>query len=463
MPWPSGVAFRVLIVDRANTGRSVAGERLLRHHLARRGVARDRVRVSSAGLDAQDGASMQPLAAEVIERHGGNAHGFAARSVSDTMVAGTDLFLCGTGAERDELTRRHPWARGRSFTLSELAHLYEELSSIAPLHEHPHLLERHRLERDLPTDWDLPPWDSLAERARAAGERIDAACAWVADIWASMAPPEPAADRGAGDAATCTVDAFGVPVAIRCEGSASEALAAAGHRAWGRCVVDGRAAEAEVAVMVDEDPDGLATARARGTLAYPDVDTALHFLSSAVTVRAIEARSGALVMLHAAGLASSDGDVVGFVAPSGTGKTTLARTLGAHYGYVTDETLAIDAGRTVLPYPKPLSVIHGGAVKEQWGAESLDLVPVPPGRLRLVRLALVERDASVGESPQVEEVPLLHGLAELAEQVSYLSRLPRQLHTLADLVESAGGLVRIRYREARDLLPLMPELLSERR
>ncbi|WP_172664140.1 arsenate reductase/protein-tyrosine-phosphatase family protein [Demequina rhizosphaerae] len=460
-----GVAFRVLLVDATNTGRSVAGERLLRKHLWARGVGRDRVRVTSAGLNADDGAAMQDLAREVIERHGGSAQGFTARSLGEAMVEATDLFVVGTGDEREELAHRHPRARGRSFTWRELADLYRELDVAAPLCEHPAILEHARTTRELPDDWDLPAWELLDERAHAVGDRIAAAALALADVWAAAVPaPASGVAVGSVDEATCLVDAFGVTVAVHCAGEEREQLAAAGRRAWGRSLAAGGDPDARVDVMVDPDPEVLAEARTRGVLAYPDVDRALHYLSSAVTVRAIEQRVGSLVMLHAAGLASPDGDVVGFVAPSGTGKTTLARTLGAHYGYVTDETLAIDVGRTVRPYPKPLSVLDGtNPTKEQWGPESLDLVPLPSGPLRLVRLALVERDASVGEVPVVEDLPLLHGLAHLAEQVSYLSRLPQKLHTLADLVESVGGLVRIRYREARDLLPLMPSLLEEAR
>ncbi|WP_062311216.1 arsenate reductase/protein-tyrosine-phosphatase family protein [Demequina rhizosphaerae] len=461
----SATAFRVLLVDATNTGRSVAGERLLRKHLWARGVGRDRIRITSAGLNAEDGASMQGIARDVIEAHGGSAQGFAARSLSAAMVDASDLFIVGTGAERDELARRHPRARARSFTLAELARLYGDIDLVAPLHEHAPILERRRLERGVPDDWTLPPWEQLDERARAAGDRIAEAALGIADIWAPLAAVAALNDAApASDASACVVDAFGVPVALHCGGAVRDELAAAGRRAWSRCLVEDAAPETRVDLMVDPDLDVLAEARARGMLAYPDVDHALHYLSSAVTVRAIEQRVGSLVMLHAAGLASPEGDVVGFVAPSGTGKTTLARTLGAHYGYVTDETLAIDAGRTVLPYPKPLSVLGAATLtKEQWGPESLDLLPVPRGRLRLTRLALVERDPTLGDVPRVEELPLLHGLAHLAEQVSYLSKLPRQLHTLADLVESVGGLVRIRYREARDLLPLMPDLLAGER
>lgn len=465
MPRADGGPFRVLIVDASNTGRSVVGERLLRRHLWKRGVGPQAVRVTSAGLNAEDGAHMQDAAAGQIERFGGSTFGFRARSLSEVIVSSVDLFVCGTAYERDELVRRFPRAIGRSFTLSEFAHLYDSISGAAPLHEHPGILERRRLSSVFPNDWDLPPWDDEPARVARVGELVDDATRWIAEIWASMAPADASSERLRGGP-SCLVEAFGVPVIVRCEGDQVDALTAAGHRAWSRCIVPedspSREPEAAVNLMVDSDADRRAAARAEGVLAYRDVPSALHHLSSAVTVRAIEQRVGSLVMLHAAGLASPDGDVVGFVAASGTGKTTLARTLGAHYGYVTDETLAVGAGRTVLPYPKPLSIVNPDSqVKEQWSPESLDLVPAPDARLRLVRLVLIDRDPLAPPVPTIEDVPLLEGLADLAEQVSYLARLPQKLHTLSELVASVGGLTRVTYRNARDLLPLMPRLLRQ--
>ncbi|MFX6027812.1 hypothetical protein ABTE84_20905, partial [Acinetobacter baumannii] len=65
-------------------------------------------------------------------------------------------------------------------------------------------------------------------------------------------------------------------------------------------------------------------------------------------------------MLHAAGVAGSDGAVVVLVGPSGAGKTTAIRHLAARAGYVSDETIALNATGAVLPYRKPLSVITDG-------------------------------------------------------------------------------------------------------
>ena len=143
-------------------------------------------------------------------------------------------------------------------------------------------------------------------------------------------------------------------------------------------------------------------------------------------------------MLHAAGLALDDGRVIAFVAPSGTGKTTLSRTLGRHFGYVTDETVVIDRTGSITACPKPLSVIRGGhRLKRQLSPDQEELLPAPPG-LRLARVVLLDRrpDAVV---PVVEDVPLLPGIAELAAQVSYLPSLSQPLRTIAKVIEASGG------------------------
>ncbi len=450
-------AFRILLVDTHHTGRAAVAERLLRRSLAGYGIPAAQIRVTSAGLDAVDGARLTDTAARVIRTQGGNADGFVARSLSDHLASGADMVLTPTAAERDEVVRRHPRIGPRVFSWAELRALYRDVVELsAPLREHPLILARNRSAATRALESELAPWVDEAS-ADAAGEWIARAADEASEHWAVLVDRQPSTPEL--HASAYTVDAFSARIGLTVSGSGRDALSKEVQRVWSRCLVTEDAPhDADLEVCVEEDPAALASARARGALAFHDVPQALHHLSSAVTVRGIDRYAGSMVMLHAAAVASPAGKVIGFIAPSGTGKTTLSRVLGAHYGYVTDETLAISGDR-VLAYPKPLSVItesHEG-IKLQWSPDSLDLA-LPPAELTLSRLVLLDRRDDGPDQPELTPVPHLRGIAELAEQTSYLPRLPGKLHTLSETVDAVGGLMRLTYREAATVLSVMPEL-----
>lgn len=185
----------------------------------------------------------------------------------------------------------------------------------------------------------------------------------------------------------------------------------------------------------------------------------LSDLSQRVTLAAIEHARGRLWMLHAAGVALDDGRVVVLVGPSGRGKTTASRTLGRHFGYVSDETVAIGPGGSIHPYRKPLSVIEQPhAPKAQRAPSDLSLRPLPDVPLRLAAIVLLDRQPDAGDEPVVEPVDLGDALTEIVAQTSYLPSLPEPLRTLAAHVAAVGGIRRVIYREAESLVPLIPAL-----
>lgn len=463
MPAQVAEPFRVLLVDLTGGGRAPAGELFLQRELDARGIASHVIQVSSAGLDAADGELLHPRTARVLSDHGIDASGYRQRKLTAAMVQGADLIICGDADHRDHVVERFPRAQGRAFSLSQMFYLYEKVVAIAPLHEHPRLLAAAASEGDVPNDFDLPPIERIEERADALGQQISRSAFWIATIWQSMLPAGPdQTPAPAFEDVTVDLIAFGVTVRVVCHGDVPYSLGTKVQLRWERLLAPEphEAPEVTISIAVVDDPAGAASARSQGWLVYDSIDLAMHFLSSTVTVRSIDARAGEMVMLHAAGLSDAAGNVVGFVAPSGTGKTTLSRTLGRAYGYVTDETLAIRFDGTVLAYPKPLSVLVGESrVKDQQSAYDLELLE-PPASLRLARIVILDRRADAGSVPQFTHLPLLHGMAELAEQTSYLPRLPRPLHTLADAVEAVGGLWRVTYREASDLVPVFPGIVS---
>lgn len=192
-----------------------------------------------------------------------------------------------------------------------------------------------------------------------------------------------------------------------------------------------------------------------------DVDDAqmLADLSQRVTLAAIDARRGEVWMLHAAGLALDDGRVVALVGPSGRGKTTAAMTLGRTFGYVSDETVAIDLAGRVWPYRKPLSVIDDPAApKVQRTPTDAGMRALPEAPLRLAGVILLDRRADAPDVPVIEEIDLGDALADLVEQTSYLPSLETPLQLLAGHLARVGGVQRVIYREASSLVDVLPAL-----
>lgn len=231
---------------------------------------------------------------------------------------------------------------------------------------------------------------------------------------------------------TVVVDALGTTVAIHVDHADADAV----REAWAGAI----------STMADAD---------RHVDAASPLDLAT--LSTATTLEAIGARQGELLMFHACGLARSDGAVAAFVAASGTGKTTLTRTLARVLGYVSDETVAVDAEGAVFPYRKPLSIIEeAGAPKVQRSPGSIGLLELPDTPLRLTALVILERDEGFdAPAAELEALDLVDALPALVPQMSYLGTVPDGLGALAALHSRIGGVARIRYREAAQVLDLI--------
>jgi len=268
---------------------------------------------------------------------------------------------------------------------------------------------------------------------------------------------------------------LGTRVDVAVHGSGAGRLAASLARAWCFCRIPrggqwptgpgddsgipGPAITVEA--FLDADPAAVAGARASGMVADRDVEHLLDQLSTRLTVAAIGSRRGELWMLHACAVADPvSGASIALVGPSGTGKTTAALALGRHLAYLTDETAATTPVGAVIPYPKPLSVLVAGRrPKRQVSPRDLGLLPPAPAP-RLAAIALLDRTGS--RVPRVEVVRTVEALPALAAQSSGLQALARPLHVVAGLLERTGGLRRVTYREAGDLLPVVEGLLGRR-
>lgn len=182
-------------------------------------------------------------------------------------------------------------------------------------------------------------------------------------------------------------------------------------------------------------------------------------ITSEVTIGAIGGLRGEAIMLHASAVALDDGRVIGFVGPSGRGKTTAAQALGRAYGYVTDETLAVRVDGSVIAYPKPLSIGSWPGVKATEPASSLGLRQVPAVDLHLAAIVLLDRRTGI-ERPFVESVPTVEALSELVPQTSHLPALARPLRALLNAIVATGGVRRVVYSEASSLPSIIEDVLA---
>jgi protein-tyrosine phosphatase len=106
---------RLLIVCIGNICRSPTAEYLLRHRLGPGHAAS----VSSAGLGAMTGRSMDATALEVLREHGVDGEGHVARQVDERLLRDADLVLAMERSHVDAIRRMAPEASGKVFLLDK--------------------------------------------------------------------------------------------------------------------------------------------------------------------------------------------------------------------------------------------------------------------------------------------------------------------------------------------------------
>lgn len=212
------------------------------------------------------------------------------------------------------------------------------------------------------------------------------------------------------------------------------------------------------ALLAEEEP---AAPWSRESPVVQDTDARrlLQRLTQTITHAVITARTGELLMLHAAGLAHpATGATAVFVAPGNTGKTTLCRVLGPGRAYVSDETVGIRRDGTVAPYLKPLSTRRddwAGTKDEQApGSAGLAAPQVTPW---VAGVVLLRREPGHGGPPVVEELDVLDAVLELTPETSGFMRTEGPLRWLADVLERTGGARRVVCAHVADLEPLVAE------
>ncbi|MGJ6980392.1 hypothetical protein ACSDQ9_07660 [Aestuariimicrobium soli] len=236
-------------------------------------------------------------------------------------------------------------------------------------------------------------------------------------------------------------------------------------RAWSRCLVDGELADdagsagQRVTVRLGRhDPFPNDANRVQGT----DPDPLMQLVTQQVTHAFIEQQVGRLFLAHAGGVTHPvTGASLVFIAPGGTGKTTLACTLARQYGYLSDETVGMRTDGTIAAYPKPLSLRGTDPHKAETSPDDLGLLPAHATPW-LAKLVVLDRVALATSGVRVSPLATLDAIEAMASQTSSLGRLPRALHVVADLLASTGGAERWTYTEHTDLLDRAATLLGGR-
>jgi hypothetical protein len=261
------------------------------------------------------------------------------------------------------------------------------------------------------------------------------------------------------------VEALQVAFEVVCTGSRAAELLLAVETAWDRCRSHtGEPPTHRVVVLLEDDDEALAASAGEADLFGTDLTTVMDRLSPMITRLAITERAGSLTMFHACGLADPrTGAAAVLFGPSGTGKTTLARTLGRDFAYLSDETAGVSSDRLLVPYPKPLSIltVPGSPLKEQVSPGALGLRSTEPRDYPLRVLVQLNRVPDHGGAAQVDLLSTVDALPEMISQASFTRQMERPLHHMAALVHHVGGVRRVTYREAVQLGPVVRDLLAE--
>ena len=108
---------RVLFVCTGNSCRSIMAEGLMKDAL--KGLGKEGIKVSSAGVSAVDGFGPTCETTEVMKREGIDVSDFKSRSLTDAMIISADLILVMTAHHMSDIIVRVPEAASKTHILKQ--------------------------------------------------------------------------------------------------------------------------------------------------------------------------------------------------------------------------------------------------------------------------------------------------------------------------------------------------------
>lgn len=138
---------RILIVCTGNICRSPVAAAMLQSRLPE-------LTVSSAGLGALVGQSVDAQARRLAEAEGLDVDAHKARQLETGMLAAADLVLVMTDNQRQALAKRWPEARGKTLLLGKWLNLEHEMDIPDPYRKSDDVFEHvHRLLKEATCLW----------------------------------------------------------------------------------------------------------------------------------------------------------------------------------------------------------------------------------------------------------------------------------------------------------------------
>lgn len=247
---------------------------------------------------------------------------------------------------------------------------------------------------------------------------------------------------------TFSVQALGLNVTLRVH---DPALSSAVRDAWAD-TVSAESGNHDLGIQVGLDSGY--------EVSGPDVPAVLRSLSAAVIRRTSEFQRSTMVTLEGVALAHPvTGATAVLVAPPGSARDAVVRSLSSHLALVSDGIVAITETGAVLPLRTPLPVSDDARTTILQAPSTLG-VPALPDTCQVTALLLLEHQPEQRETPTLTPLHTADALGALAQRSPLLPHLSRPLHRLAAVVHQVDAMQVVGYDDPGSLAALVTDLLT---